>query len=116
MTILPFILLAQATFFSDTCKAANGKTPAQNRREYGLCAAYNQGRLGDRLALCSRSGRVAIVTVTDRGGMGRGVVDLRPEAALVLMGRNYRTIGRLHGVTVTVIAHCRKHRRLRMER
>ena len=116
MLILPFVILAQATFFNDTCRAANGHTPAQNRRHYGLCAAYNQGRLGDRLALSSRSGRVAIVTVTDRGGMGRGVVDLRPEAALVLMGRNYRTIGRLHGVTVTVIAHSRKPRRLRLER
>ena len=111
MIILPFILLAQATFFNDTCKAANGKTPAQNRRKYGLCAAYNEGRLLDRLQLASRSGRVAIVTVTDRGGMGRDVVDLRPEAALVLMGKNYKTIGRLHGVTVTVLAHRRKHHR-----
>ena len=111
MIILPFVILAQATFFSDTCKAANGKTPAQNRRHYGLCAAYNQGRLLDRLQLASRSGHVINVTVTDRGGMGRGVVDLRPEAALVLMGKNYRTIGRLHGVTVTVIAHRRKHHR-----
>ena len=112
MLILPFILLAQATFFSDTCRAANGHTPAQNRRHYGLCAAYNQGRLGDRLALCSRSGRVAIVTVTDRGGMGRGVVDCRPEAFAKLAGPGWRNIGRLHGVTVTVIAHRRKHHRV----
>ena len=109
MIILPFILLAQATFFSDTCKAANGHTPAQNRRHYGLCAAYNQGRLGDRLALSSRSGRMAIVTVTDRGSMGRGVVDLRPEAFAQLAGPGWRNIGRLHGVTVTVLAHRRKH-------
>ena len=116
MLLLPFILLAQATFFNDTCRAANGHTPAQNRRHYGLCAAYNEGRLLDRLQLASRSGRVAIVTVTDRGGMGREVVDLRPEAALVLMGKDYKTIGRLHGVTVTVLAHSGKHRRLRLER
>ena len=103
MFILPVLILAQATFFNDTCKAANGKTPAANRRKYGLCAAYNEGELGDRLALSSRSGRCVRVTVTDRGGMGRDVVDLRPEAALVLMGRNYKTIGRLHGVTVTRI-------------
>ena len=116
MLLLPFVILAQATFFSDTCKAANGKTPAQNRREYGFCAAYNEGRLLDRLQLASRSGRVAIVTVTDRGGMGRGVVDLRPEAFAKLAGPGWRTIGRLHGVTVTVLAHRRKHRRLRLER
>ena len=103
MLILPVLILAQATFFSDTCRAANGKTPAANRRKYGYCAAYNRGRLGDRLALSSRSGRCVRVTVTDRGGMGRDVVDLRPEAALVLMGRNYKTIGRLRGVTVTRI-------------
>ena len=103
MLILPVLILAQATFFSDTCRAANGKTPTQNRRKYGYCAAYNRGRLGDRLALSSRSGRCVRVTVTDRGGMGRDVVDLRPEAALVLMGRNYKTIGRLHGVTVHLI-------------
>ena len=111
MIILTFILLAQATFFNDTCKAANGKTPAQNRRHYGLCAAYNEGRLLDRLQLDSRSGRVAIVTVTDRGGMGRGVVDLRPEAFAKLAGPGWRSIGRLHGVTVKVLAHSRKHHR-----
>ena len=103
MFILPVLILAQATFFNDTCRAANGKTPAANRRKYGYCAAYNRGRLGDRLALSSRSGRCVRVTVTDRGGMGRDVVDLRPEAALVLMGRNYKTIGRLRGVTVHLI-------------
>ena len=111
MLLLPFVILAQATFFDDTCRAANGHTPAENRRRYGFCAAYNEGRLGDELKIASRCGRVIDVTVTDRGGMGRGVVDLRPEAALALMGRGYKTIGRLHGVTITVIAHRRKHHR-----
>ena len=103
MFILPALILAQATFFNDTCKAANGKTPAANRRKYGFCAAYNRGRLGDRLALSSRSGRCVRVTVTDRGGMGRDVVDLRPEAFAKLAGPGWRSIGRLHGVTVTRI-------------
>ena len=103
MLILPALILAQATFFNDTCKAANGKTPAANRRKYGYCAAYNRGRLGDRLALSSRSGRCVRVTVTDRGGMGRDVVDLRPEAFAKLAGPGWRSIGRLHGVTVTRI-------------
>ena len=98
--ITPIIILASATFFADHCRAANGHMPAENKRRYGLCAAYNSGRLGDRLELTSRSGRRVYVTVTDRGGMGRDVVDLRPEAALALMGRNYRKIGRLHGVTI----------------
>ena len=100
--ITPIIILASATFFADHCRAANGQTPAANKRRYGLCAAYNLGRLGDRLELTSRSGRRVYVTVTDRGGMGRDVVDLRPEAALALMGRNYREIGRLHGVTIRI--------------
>ena len=100
--ITPLLILASATFFADHCRAANGHTPAANRRRYGLCAAYNLGRLGDRLELTSRSGRRVYVTVTDRGGMGRDVVDLRPEAALALMGRNYRDIGRLHGVTIRI--------------
>ena len=103
MLILPVIILAQATFFSDTCRAANGKTPAANRREYGYCAAYNRGRLGDRLVLSSRSGRCVRVTVTDRGGMGRETIDLRPEAFAKLAGPGWRSIGRLHGVTVHLI-------------
>ena len=103
MLILPVLILVQATFFSDTCKAANGKTPTQNRRKYGYCAAYNRGRLGDRLALSSRSGRCVRVTVTDRGGMGRDVVDMRPEAFAKLAGPSWRSIGRLHGVTVHLI-------------
>ena len=103
MLILPVLILAQATFFSDTCRAANGKTPAANRRKYGYCAAYNRGRLGDRLALSSRSGRCVRVTVTDRGGMGRDVVDLRPEAFAKLAGPGWISIGRLHGVTVHLI-------------
>ena len=100
--ITPIIILASATFFADHCRAANGHTPAANKRRYGLCAAYNSGRLGDRLELTSRSGRRVCVTVTDRGGMGRDVVDLRPEAARALMGRDYRIIGRLHGVTIRI--------------
>ena len=103
MLILPVLILAQATFFNDTCRAANGKTPTQNRRKYGYCAAYNRGRLGDRLALSSRSGRCVRVTITDRGGMGRAVVDLRPEAFAKLAGPGWRSIGRLHGVTVHLI-------------
>ena len=66
------------------------------------------GRLGDRLELTSRSGRRVYVTVTDRGGMGRDVVDLRPEAALALMGRDYKVIGRLHGVKVRTVGKAKR--------
>lgn len=104
MLILPFALLAQATFFNDHCRAANGHTPAENRRKYGFCAAYNRGRLGDRLQLASRSGRRIVVTVTDRGGMGRDVVDCRPEAFARLAGPNWQSLGRLRGVTVSVVS------------
>ena len=109
--IVPLLILASATFFADHCKAANGKTPAQNRRKYGYCAAYNLGRLGDRLELTSRAGRRVYVTVTDRGGMGRDVVDLRPEAALALIGPQYKSIGRLRGVSIRTVTRSKHKRR-----
>ena len=108
--IVPILILAQATYFADHCKAANGLTPAANRRKYGLCVAFNQGRLGDKLELVSRAGRRVYVTVTDRGGMGRDVVDLRPEAALSLMGQKYKVIGRLQGVSIRIVSRSRKRR------
>ena len=108
--IVPLLILASATFFADHCRAANGLTPAANRRKYGYCAAYNLGRLGDRLELTSRFGRRVVVTVTDRGGMGRDTVDLRPEAALSLMGQKYKVIGRLQGVSIRTVSRSRKRR------
>ena len=108
--ITPLLILASATFFADHCRAANGLTPAANRRKYGLCAAYNRGELGDKLRLASRSGRRVYVTVTDRGGMGRDTVDLRPEAALALMGAQYKIIGRLHGVSICTVSHASRRR------
>ena len=107
----PILILASATFFADHCRAANGLTPAANRRRFGLCAAFNQGRLGDKLELTSRSGRRVYVTVTDRGGMGRDVVDLRPEAALSLMGQQYKVIGRLHGVSIRTVSRASRSRK-----
>lgn len=88
-----FRLNAEATFYSSTGICANGRTPSENRRRYGLCAACNRGRLGDR-ALVSRSGVRVLVTITDRIGHGSSI-DLRPEAARILMGRKYRVIGRM---------------------
>ena len=41
--IAPLLILASATFFADHCRAANGHTPAANKRRYGLCAAYARG-------------------------------------------------------------------------
>ena len=111
--IVPLLILAQATFFADHCRAANGLTPSANRRKYGLCVAYNRGRLGDKLELVSRAGRRVYVTVTDRGGMGRDVVDLRPEAALSLMGQKYKVIGRLHGVSIRTVSHVSRRRKQR---
>ena len=108
--IVPILILAQATYFADHCRAANGLTPSANRRKYGLCVAYNRGRLGDKLELVSRAGRRVYVTVTDRGGMGRDTVDLRPEAALSLMGQKYKVIGRLQGVSIRTVSRSRKRR------
>ena len=108
--IVPLLILASATFFADHCRAANGLTPSANRHKYGLCAAYNRGHLGDKLRLASRSGRRIYVTVTDRGGMGRDTVDLRPEAALALMGAQYKVIGRLRGVSIRTVSHVSRRR------
>ena len=108
--IIPLLILASATFFADHCKAANGLTPAANRRRFGLCVAYNRGRLGDKLELVSRAGRRVYVTVTDRGGMGRDVVDLRPDSALALMGEKYKVIGRLQGVSIRTVSHASRRR------
>ena len=110
--IVPVLILASATFFADHCKAANGLTPAANRRKYGLCAAYNRGRLGDRLELTSRAGRRVLVTVTDRGGMGRDTIDLRPDSALAFMGAQYKTIGRLRGVSIRTVTRSKHKRRI----
>lgn len=88
----------EATFYTDRCRDANGRTPAQNAHRYGLCAAMNGVRLGSRV-LVSRSGgrgrtcRV-IVTITDRIGHGSDV-DLRPRAAQEVMGGRYQVIGRI---------------------
>ena len=106
----PILILASATFFTDTCKAANGLTPAMNKRKFGLCVAYNRGRLGDKLELTSRAGRRVVVTVTDRGGMGRDTIDLRPDSALALMGQKYKVIGRLQGVSIRTVSRSRKRR------
>lgn len=103
------LVMASATWYGSGSLCANGKSPAENRARYGLCAACNRERLGDRVlaSLPSRhgvrGGRV-LVTITDRIGAGSDL-DLRPEAAKVLLGPRYRIVGRVSGVRLRVIRH-----------
>ncbi len=104
--LAPMLVLASATWYAGGSKCANGRTPAENRARYGLCAACNQGRLGDKV-LASRGGRRVLVTITDRIG-AHSDLDLRPEAAKVLLGPRYKFVGRVNGVHLWVIERRRK--------
>ena len=48
-----------------------------------------------------------VVMVTDRIGHGT-TIDLRPEAARVLMGKHFRKVGRLWGVRVREVEQKKK--------
>ncbi|MBV9849845.1 MAG: RlpA-like double-psi beta-barrel domain-containing protein [Armatimonadetes bacterium] len=74
-----------------------------NPRAYTCAAPYGY-RLGDVL-LVSRGGRRVRVTVTDRGRLGHGHLDLTPAPFRALAGRHWRKVGVVRGL------HCRLVRR-----
>ena len=83
-----------ATFYTGSHGPLADGTSYQQRGDF--CAAARHIPLGSRLIIENAgNGRRITVTVRDRGGFGRNVIDLPSRSFSRLAGPRWRTMGRI---------------------
>jgi len=84
-----------ATYYTGShSRLADGSSYYQHS---DFCAAGRHIPLGSRLVIeNAENGRRIIVTVRDRGGLGRNVIDLPSRSFSRLAGPSWRRKGRIH--------------------